>query len=291
MVTATSQRDGWIGLGFGPSTAPSDPRRYVQLVSTRPAVALDLPAYRSQHLKRSPLVLVAAQANFEEVGQLSHGQARNVQKKLDDKQWTTLQPATQVQFALTPSGPIQATQQAYRVQTSDGNWTLSLNPDSVTLETTSYAGWDDFLERFSAIAAAVTEVFDPSQCLRLGLRYIDQIPLPDGKDSWEGLINDFVRGLVDAPTFGSSILGADQRHLLQLAGGARCMFHQGLLADEHSQLASNTYLLDYDVFIETPRPYDPTDIATQAATLHDHVGALFRASIEDELFSWLKGDE
>ena len=177
------------------------------------------------------------------------------------------------------------------MQTSDGKWTLALNPDSATLETRSYPGWQEFSERFTAVAKAVAEVFDPAQCLRLGLRYIDQIPLPDGKDSWEGLIRDFVRGLVDAPTFGGAILAADQRHLLQLKGGARCMFHQGLLADEQTQLASNTYLLDYDVFSETPRPYDPTDIDTQAAALHDHVGTLFRASIEDELFGWLKGDE
>jgi len=234
--------------------------------------------------------MVAAQVNFEEIGQLSHVQARKVQKKLGDE-WTGLQPATQVQFAITPSGPIQATLQAYRLQTSDASWTLSLNPDSATLETNSYAGWDDFIEKFSAAVSAVAVVFDPAQCLRLGLRYIDRIQLPDGKESWAGLIKDFVRGVVDTPTFGSSILGADQRHLLLLDEGARCMFHQGLEIDEKTQLASNGYLLDYDVFVETPRPYDAADIATQADKLHAHVGALFKASIEDELFAWLKGDE
>jgi len=42
---------------------------------------VDLPQYVSEPLGRSPLVLVAAQVNFEEIGQdVSHDQARQIQK-------------------------------------------------------------------------------------------------------------------------------------------------------------------------------------------------------------------
>jgi uncharacterized protein (TIGR04255 family) len=173
---------------------------YVQFVSTnQQPVPLDLPVYRSEPLKRSPLVLVAAQINFEDVGDLAHTQGRKFQKDIDDRFWTALQPAKQVRFAITPSGTVQDSRTAYQLQSADGFWTATLNPDSIVIETRSYQNWEGMAARLKAAAQAAASILDPSQCLRLGLRYIDQVQMPPERTAWDGLINDSVRGLVNAP--------------------------------------------------------------------------------------------
>ena len=236
-------------------------------------------------------MLVAAQINFEEVGELVHSQARRVQKRLGED-WTALRASPQIRVTFTPTGPIQETRAAYRLTSSDSFWSLTLNPDSVTLESRKYGRWEGMAYKLAAVAGAVAEVFDPSQCLRLRLRYIDQIPLPEGEHSWDGLIKESVRGLVNAPTFGRAILGSDQRHLLLLDEQARCMFHHGLLADDvGASEQMQKYLLDYDVFVEIPTSFDVDQVTATANQLHGYIGALFRSSIEDKLYEWLEGDQ
>ncbi|WP_169584584.1 TIGR04255 family protein [Antrihabitans stalactiti] len=256
-----------------------------------PVVPLQLARYDSEPLQRSPLVLVAAQINFEEIGTgVSHAQAREIQKALDAS-WTSLQPAPQMRVTLTATGPVSETSRsAYRLQSSVGAWSLVISPDSVTLETQNYPGWGKMAPQIESVADAVAKVFDPSQCLRLGLRYIDKIPLPDGHDNWDGLIPAAIRSLLSDPTFGGSVLGSDQRHMLQLEEGALCMFHHGLQADDQGR-ASGIYLLDYDVFDQSPRAFAVGDIMAATTVLHQHTGALFRASLDDTLYEWLKGDE
>ena len=84
-------------------------------------------------------MLVAAQINFEEVGELVHSQARRVQKRLGED-WTALQAAPQIRVTFTPTGPIQETRAAYRLTSSDSFCSLTLNPDSVTLNRESTVG-------------------------------------------------------------------------------------------------------------------------------------------------------
>jgi len=250
---------------------------------------MDLPSYASTHLSRSPLVLVAAQINFEEVGRdVSHQQARTFQRCLSDP-WTRLQAAPQIRTTLTTEGVInEPKRQAYRLQSSDENWSLVLNPDSVILETRSYLGWEDLSAKMDAIAAALTEVLDPAQLLRLGLRYIDQVPLPEGRQTWEGLIPTSLLSISLDPRFGPAVLGSDQRHLLQVDENVKCMLRHGLLADELGR-PGGVYLLDFDVFDDAPHAFQTSDLISTATALHNYAGSLFMLSITSNLYELLKG--
>lgn len=234
-------------------------------------------------------MLVAAQINFEEIGNdVTHKQAREVQKIVGTS-WTRLQAAPQMRATLTPAGPLaERTRSAYLMQSADEQWSAVVSPDSVTLETRRYEGWADMSAKIGVIAGAVATVFDPSQCLRFGLRYINQVSLPDIHESWDGLIPASLLSLISDSRFSSSIMGSDQRHLLQLDANARCMLHHGLLADPEGRVGKS-YLLDYDVFSEDPQVFAAEQVLAIASELHSHAGALFRASIEDELYQWLKG--
>jgi uncharacterized protein (TIGR04255 family) len=250
----------------------------------------ELPEYVSLELARSPLVLVAAQINFEEVGKdITHNQARNVQRALDNS-WTRLQAAPQVRTTLTPSGAVNEPQRgAYRISSQDESWSLVINPDSVILETRAYSGWGDMSGRLYAIATAVAEVLDPAQRLRIGLRYVDQVPLPDGKDDWAGLIPDELLGIGAHPVLGALVTATEHRCLLQLAPDARCLFRHGLMQEADLEKGAAPYLLDYDVFNDSPAPFSVEDLRDAAEALHKYVGSLFRASVTEDLYAWLKG--
>ncbi len=250
---------------------------------------LDLPEYVNEHLARSPLVLAAAQINFEEVGrEVTHGQARAMQKLVGDT-WTQLMAAPLISTTLTNTGAVNGpARQAYRLATPDGTWSALINPDSVTVETRAYPGWNVMRATVVAFAEAVAEVYDPSSELRLGLRYVDQVPLPDGHDDWTGLIPGPILGIANDPRLGSGVLASDQRVLLQVAPDARCVMRHGLLADDAGTFG-RLYLLDYDIFRENAGSYSAASVAAGVDALHLLVGALFNASITPELYQLLKG--
>jgi len=250
---------------------------------------LDLPKYESEHLARSPLVLVAAQINFEEIGrEVAHAQARAIQKSVGGH-WTHLMSTPLISATMTDTGAVnERPRQAYRLSNEGGTWSALLNPDSVTIETRAYPGWQGLREQIAGFAAAVAEEYDPSSELRLGLRYVDQIALPDERDGWEGLIPEAVLGIATDSRLGSGVLASDQRVLLQASDSARCLMRHGLLADATGAFGK-VYLLDFDVYRESSGSYDAQSVAEGADALHDIAGALFCASITDELLTWLRG--
>lgn len=250
---------------------------------------MDLPEYDSVPLARSPLVLVAAQINFEEVGrEVTHAQARRLQKAVGGR-WTNLIAAPLITTTMTATGAVnEPTRQAYRLTSTDGQWSALLNPDSVTIETRSYTAWVEMRATVTAFGEAVADVYDPSSELRLGLRYVDQVPLPDGRDGWEGLIPDHLLGIATNPRMGPGVLASDQRVLLQVSPEARCMMRHGLLADAEGSFG-RVYLLDYDVFRENSGPYDPASVVTGVDDLHALIGGLFLASVTEDLYAWLRG--
>lgn len=249
---------------------------------------MDLPEYTSEHLFNSPLVLAAVQINFEEVGrEVTHAQARRLQKAVGGD-WTQLMTAPLINTTLTATGAVnEPARQAYRLTTADGTWSALLNPDSVTVETRAYPGWTVMRATIVAFAEAVAEVYDPSSELRLGLRYVDQVRLPEGHDDWDGLIPEHILGIVKDAHLGGGVLVSDQRILLQIAPDARCVLRHGLLADEGS--FGRVYLLDYDIFRDNFGPYSAAAVAQGADALHGYAGGLFMASITPALYKILKG--
>ena len=251
---------------------------------------MDLPKYNSVPLTRSPLILVAAQVNFEEVGrEVSHAHARAFQRSLGSDRWPALQSAPLVQATMTPGGVVtEPNRQAYRLANHGENASLQINPDSVTLESRAYTGWDAFRGDLAAVLAALADVFDPGVQERLGLRYIDQIPLPEGEDDWKLLVRESLLGLSGDTMFVDGIVASDQRVLLQLDDSIRCVLRHGQLAEPTTDRTGGAYLIDIDVYQEGGL-FEPAVADAGADVLHGYVGRLFRACVTDRLYAWLKG--
>lgn len=254
-------------------------------------MAVDLPDYESEKFNRSPLVLVAAQVNYEEVArEIEHRQARNFQGAMG-AEWKHLQSAPLIRATMTPQGAVsEPNRQAYRLSTVDDTWSVLINPESVTLESRAYGGWAELRQRFERMVAAVADVFDPATEARLGLRYVNQVRLPDGRTGWDGLLADFLLGLLSDDRFSGCVLASDQRVFIRLDDDTRCLLRHGLLPGEAAAGKSSSYLLDLDVFREN-RDYDTGDAMAGIDRLHQRLGQVFRASIKADLYMWLKGDD
>jgi len=249
----------------------------------------ELPAYESRRLQRSPLSLVAWQLNCEEVGrEITHAQARDVQRVLGDR-WTQLQSAQRVTTTVTPGGAInEPNRQAYRLLSTDSAWSILLNPDSVTLETRKYTVWSEMHPIIQKCLEAITTVYDPLTETRVGLRYVDQIALPDTAESWDGLIPNALLGVSADKRIGASVLASDQRVLLQVTEDVRCLLRHGLQASPEGVLGQS-YLLDFDLSREGTRSFDRTGVSDLTDILHDWMGRLFTISLTQDLYEWLKG--
>jgi uncharacterized protein (TIGR04255 family) len=189
---------------------------------------------------------------------------------------------------MTAAGTItEPNRQAYRLATADGSRSILLNPDSVAVESRDYTSWADFREVIASLALAVAEVFDPATERRLGLRYIDQISLPDGHLDWSGLVHESLLGVTANEVFRDGVIATDARVLLNLDDGVRCVLRHGLLPADGGSSAGQ-YLLDFDVFRENGA-FSAASAVEGADGLHQFVGRLFMACISGDLYSWLRG--
>lgn len=248
---------------------------------------LSLPHHPHVKLGRAPISSAALQVHFEDVGDVVRSDARAVQKALGLRKWSDLQAQQIITGVLGPAGfGQQPARPAWQIKSSDGQWAVVLHPDSVALEVNEYPGWQGYKAAFQALVRAIGDVIGPQQSRRLGLRYVNQIQLPPGHKNWDGLIPAELLGpAAGQGPFAGSVVATEQRIILDVANGIRCLMRHGMFVDQNG---SNLYLLDYDIYRETPTVFDTDAIIGEAEVLHETVYDVFRATITDDLFQYLK---
>jgi uncharacterized protein (TIGR04255 family) len=243
---------------------------------------LNLPDYPDDHLENAPLVFVVCQVRFEDTGDVPRTAARDVQLALDRNTWSELEPSMIVTGLLGPAGiGQQPTRQAWQIFPEDRQKGVTINPDSASLESRSYGQWDDFKATFAIVLRAVDEALGPQRQHRLGLRYVNQFELPDGVSNWEGLIPSELLGPVTSGVLKDGVVAAEQRIVLNIAGGIRCVFRHGAFEDTDG---NKKYVLDYDLGYEDISPFDVEACLDAAEALHTAAWRLFRVTITDDLF-------
>lgn len=172
-----------------------------------------------------------------------------------------------------------------------GDWTVTLTQDFVTLETRSYADFDDFLERLQRVLLALIKTVKPGVGRRIGLRYINEIR--SAERAWLGIIRTDLLGVLAIDTFQSSCDQAIQVLSLR-AGEARINLQHGLVPTGTTVVpkpgmqagTDPFYLLDVDMYQEFAPPkslkMDASMISDYVANYHATVSQLFRWATTDE---------
>jgi uncharacterized protein (TIGR04255 family) len=170
-------------------------------------------------------------------------------------------------------GPTSGVETQYNFRSKDQGWAVALKAHSLTLETTAYKTFEDFIKRLGFVMEQARPVFDSDFFTRLGLRYVNELPV--GSGAIEGWVNpDLVRPLVNN-VFGD--VDSIWQEVRGLADGGSYAFRHGLAP----VAGANTlrYFLDVDFFRDT------VEVAEVMKTLHQLHSQSF------SLFSWALGDK
>jgi uncharacterized protein (TIGR04255 family) len=156
-------------------------------------------------------------------------------------------PFYQAQIVDQVVGPEITREQRYLFRSKDQHWTVQVKSFAIALETAKYVDFDDFLRRFKKVMQSAKDFIDTDFLTRVGLRYINWIPVEDG-DPKGWLVPDLA-----LPTTGE-VLGT----LQQFVGSIRGPMEQGNYMlryalkedDEKKAVQLMNYVLDFDYYAE-----------------------------------------
>lgn len=255
------------------------------------------PRYR---LARPPLVQAFGQVRFPVRSKLPtlEGVAP-VQERLETVfPFMKQQQVQQVSLLVGPAGAAAAGSQATQTwQFEDGaGWSLTLSADTATLAVgPQYGEFSEFSDRFRAVLTALAEGAAVPRADRLGVRYVNIAEVPPGDaDAWRQwfrpeltgwsateavgdgtrLITSITQSQLAAPPVGELSgppvdIQAMVRHGLVPAN----TMVPGVLPSQPPQ--GPAYLLDIDLFVEAPQPFDAEELSRQLTMLHDQIDRFF----------------
>lgn len=242
------------------------------------------------HLEGAPLRVALAQVRFAPVHAIEKRErVADFQEQLADSYVARDAQVPQtltIQFGPSPAPPMSAQAIApelvWPFEDRERGWSVSLSSSSLALEASTYDDFDDFLAEFQSVLSALIASFDPRECSRLGLRYINEI-VDERLRGNGGLLVLLRRELVSpvGTELGSDLLGS----LCEL----RFRETLGTLVLRHGLIRSDTYLLDYDYFKEESDAFNGEIITKTVERFHDVIERLFVWCLSDAYLSDLKG--
>lgn len=108
-------------------------------------------------------------------------------------EFPVLEEQTQVSITVGSAGPTAQQTPQHRFLRRDRLMSVTLSRDAITLEATEYRGWTTFSRVFVDVLRALEQGRRPDGIVRVGLRYIDEVRIPDAPatfDGWRGWLDD-----------------------------------------------------------------------------------------------------
>jgi uncharacterized protein (TIGR04255 family) len=175
----------------------------------------------------------------------------------------------------------------WRFGDKTGNWFVSLAPDFVALETTSYTSRGDFFERLRMVLDALTQVTEPGLVGydRFGVRYVNRVRKPQF-DDLSRLVHSEVLGIAGplADDLGFSIcessFSLDDASLRARWG----VLPAGATTDPTTidPLPEPSWILDIDMFVERQPEFDGDSVVSRGRLFAETTYKLFRWCVTDE---------
>jgi uncharacterized protein (TIGR04255 family) len=244
---------------------------------------------RQPVLENSPLTLVICQLRFPRLIGLGESDLRPVQRGLAHD-YPVVDVGRIAEFGVGPEG-ISATgdvEPLFHFRDEARAWTVTVTPSSLSLETTAYTDFTDFVSRWHATADLVAEALGIERQDRIGLRYVDELdcpPEPTPEDIGRVVRPELVGVIGAHPRTGRLISSMQELRFAQDRGV--CTLRHGLVRRDGGAV----YVLDYDFYDDQSQALD---IDAQVRLLADfnHGGyELFAWSVPPEHFATFKPTE
>ena len=261
----------------------------------RQMTTLDLPDPKDEPLARSPLTLVVCQVRHDRVmAAADPRRGLEVHGRLADR-YPEVEQRSAILGALAFAGggpPTVSHEQAptgWQMKSSDAAWTVTLDPEYFSIETSAYTSWDDFHDRVDALVTAVMDVYEPALEVRIGLRFIDEIvdPQVDSPVGWKGWIRDELLGTLTHDAFGGA--AARTQNIIELTApdNYRVVLRHGTAPTDSGNWV---YLLDHDCYRQAGRALTHDNVLATTSDLHTLALQVFQNAVTDELYRYLRGD-
>jgi uncharacterized protein (TIGR04255 family) len=210
-------------------------------------------------------------------------------------EYPVLRPEQTKGLVVTSGGVAPAQQRTtWRFSDIDGRWRLSLAPDFLALETTSYESRSRFLERLGRALEVLAEHVDPALVDRLGVRYIDRITGTAVGDI-DKLVRPEVRGIVGTPaarhvqhTLSESIFALENESVLARWG---CL-PAGATLDPSAiePISEVSWILDLDMFSTKQVPYSSAILLKDVQRFSERLYTFFRWTVTKEFLRRYGGE-
>jgi uncharacterized protein (TIGR04255 family) len=246
-------------------------------------------------LRKSPLQIVAAELRFPEAVFLPED-LKKIRRELGKDY-----PASSTEHGMGIELSIEGLRQQQTIQrhvyrTSDGAHQLGLTSTSLVLEGRGggqYEGFERFLERWIKAVEVVEPIAEISTQIRLGLRYINQLPVKDaspGLDALDGRINPALLSPIGADGFSFAVVTSAQELRLANEYGKATLRHGLQVAQEGTPPAGN-YLVDIDFYDDEIADFELDKHVEQLKLFNSQVWSIFRWSLTDEEYERLEPKE
>lgn len=260
----------------------------------------DLPPVHRYRLARPPLVQALGQIRYplRALLQTLDGIAPFQERLLGLFPYMNEMQVQQVSLLVGPAGPAVNQPQTARTWrfTDDAGWALVVAADNATLSVgPQYGNFEEFRERMRAVAEALEETVGTPRCDRLSLRYVDIAEVPPGEqDAWQRWFRPEITGWS-----ATEVVGDETRVVTSLTQTQLAAQPVGELSGppaevqaivRHGYVPPNTmvpgittaqprgaaFLLDMDLFVQAPQPFDANELARQITMLHEQIDRFFR---------------
>jgi uncharacterized protein (TIGR04255 family) len=247
-------------------------------------------------LPKAPLVRVIAQVRFPLIVSLEKQEFMAPFQESMRSQYPVLRPEQSQGVVLGPQGLVPAQpQKIWRFNEVAGKWRVSLAPDFIALETTSYSSRQDFFDRLTAVLNALQQHFEPKVVDRVGVRYIDRLVGPALLDIAK-LVRPEVLGILAAPP-GSQVEHMIAESLFSLPeSSAMLLLRQGRLPKGSTvdpsaidPIDEPSWILDIDMFRQQSREFVAEQISNEARGFAERIYAFFRWAVTEDFLRFFGG--
>jgi uncharacterized protein (TIGR04255 family) len=237
-----------------------------------------------------PIAMVAVEVRHSGTDPVSEAGYSAIRERLR-KRWPVQVPAQDITLEFGSSGPSPTVVDYRRFISRDRRTAIVIRPNSTTVETVDYKGWDDMQSTLEVAFEVRADVSEPSGFERVGLRYIDEVRVPyeeGGPIDWSPWVHESLLGarpddtgdLVLSEWQGLSKFGPKEGRSVVVRYGPR----EGYAVEPNGPLRRpNTpngpfFLLDFDSFWETSDSvpeFEPLALMSKCDDLHAPVRKLF----------------
>lgn len=199
---------------------------------------------------------------------------------------------------VTPKGIAQPAEgpPVHRFGDREGRLALALAPNFFSIETRQYLKIDDLVEELTRGLEIIKELYDPPEITRVGLRFINELRLPQDRLEAElqEAVNSQLLGVLTDDSLASLL--ADGRSVSRFAmpSGPTVQLMNGLHRDggttvarmpalpDERDLRKPFFLVDIDVYEETPVSFDPAAAGELVRSYNDMVRTVFSWAVPEE---------